>query len=133
MKSSQVFDVCHKRYRGLRGWLKEATGEVHAVNLDMPSAAYQWRPDRSRACEYVADFERIGRRALRRPEWRGRLLVSRGETCGWVRILAHWFVSTKSLFRKLALKPLCEKALNVRTRVFSERGRATAESKEGPL
>lgn len=26
-----------------------------------------------RACEYVADFERIGRRALRRTEWKGRL------------------------------------------------------------
>jgi hypothetical protein len=34
---------------------------------------YQWRPDRARACEYLADFERIGRHALRRPEWKGRL------------------------------------------------------------
>src|SRR5579871_3339752 len=32
-----------------------------------------WRPDRTRACEYVADFERIGREALRRPKWKGRL------------------------------------------------------------
>jgi hypothetical protein len=24
-------------------------------------------------CEYIADFERIGRDALRRPEWQGRL------------------------------------------------------------
>jgi hypothetical protein len=30
-------------------------------------------PSRARACEYVADFERIGRQALRRPEWKGRL------------------------------------------------------------
>ena len=30
-------------------------------------------PDRARACEYIADFERIGRHALRRPEWKGRL------------------------------------------------------------
>jgi hypothetical protein len=73
MKSSEVFDVCHKRYRGLRGWLKEAAGEVRAVDLEIPSAGYQWRPGRSRACEYIADFERIGRNALRRPEWRGRL------------------------------------------------------------
>ena len=28
---------------------------------------------RARACEYVADFERIGRHALRRAEWKGRL------------------------------------------------------------
>jgi hypothetical protein len=41
--------------------------------MEKPSAGYQWRPDRARACEYVADFERIGRRALRRPEWKGRL------------------------------------------------------------
>jgi hypothetical protein len=73
MKSSEVFEVCHKRYRGLRGWLSEATGNVRALDLDSPSTGYQWRPDRSRACEYVADFERIGRHALRRPEWKGRL------------------------------------------------------------
>lgn len=73
MKSSEVFEVCHKRYRGLRGWLSEATGNVRALDLDSPSTGYQWRPDRSRACEYVADFERIGRNALRRPEWKGRL------------------------------------------------------------
>lgn len=73
MKSSEVFEVCHKRYRGLRGWLEEATGQVRAVDLDMPSDGYRWRPDRSRACEYIADFERIGRHALRHPEWKGRL------------------------------------------------------------
>jgi len=73
MKSSDVFDVCHKRYRGLRGWLKEAAGQVRSLDLDTPSAGYQWRPERSRACEYMADFERIGRHALRRPEWKGRL------------------------------------------------------------
>src|SRR5271166_1350854 len=73
MKSSEVFEVCHKRYRGLRDWLEDATGEVRALNLDKPSAGYQWRPDRARACEYIADFERIGRHALRRTEWKGRL------------------------------------------------------------
>lgn len=73
MKSSDVFEVCHKRYRGLRGWLDEAAGQVRALELDTPSAGYQWRPERARACEYIADFERIGRQALRRPEWRGRL------------------------------------------------------------
>jgi hypothetical protein len=73
MKSSEVFEVCHTRYRGLRDWLEDATGQVRAVNLDKPSEGYHWRPDRSRACEYIADFERIGRRTLRRQEWRGRL------------------------------------------------------------
>jgi hypothetical protein len=43
------------------------------VNLDSPSSGYQWRPVRSRACEFVADFERIGKQALRRPQWKGRL------------------------------------------------------------
>ena len=33
----------------------------------------RWRPARGRACEYLADFERIGRRSLRRPQWKGRL------------------------------------------------------------
>jgi hypothetical protein len=73
MKSSDVFDVCHKRYRGLRGWLQDATGQVRALDLETPSAGYRWRPERSRACEYIADFERIGRQALRRSEWKGRL------------------------------------------------------------
>jgi hypothetical protein len=73
MKSSEVFEVCHKRYRGLRDWLEDATGEVRALDLDKPSAGYRWHPDRSRACEYIADFERIGRQALRRQEWKGRL------------------------------------------------------------
>lgn len=73
MKSSEVFEVCHKRYRGLRGWLDEATGQVRALELDTPSAGYQWRPERARACDYIADFERIGRQALERPEWKGRL------------------------------------------------------------
>ncbi|MBZ5696781.1 MAG: hypothetical protein LAN36_15655 [Acidobacteriia bacterium] len=73
MKSTEIFDVCHARYRGLREWLKDATGAVRSLDMEKPSAGYQWRPDRARACEYVADFERIGRRALRRPEWKGRL------------------------------------------------------------
>jgi hypothetical protein len=73
MKSKEIFEVCHGRYRGLRGWLKESTGSVKSVDLDMPSSGYQWRPDRGRACEYVADFERIGRHGLRRTEWKGRL------------------------------------------------------------
>ena len=73
MKSSEIFEVCHSRYRGLRHWLEDATGQVRALDLDKPSEGYRWRPDRSRACEYIADFERIGRQTLRRQEWKGRL------------------------------------------------------------
>ena len=73
MKAAEIFEVCHARYRGLRDWLAESTGSVRALDLDTPSSGYQWRPERARASEYVADFERIGRLALRRPEWKGRL------------------------------------------------------------
>ena len=73
MKAAEIFEVCHARYRGLRDWLADSTGSVRALDLDTPSSGFQWRPERARASEYVADFERIGRRALRRPEWKGRL------------------------------------------------------------
>lgn len=73
MKAREVFDVCHGRYRGLKEWLEETTGQIRALDLGSPSEGYQWRPGRVRASEYVADFERIGRRALRRHEWKGRL------------------------------------------------------------
>jgi hypothetical protein len=73
MKTTEIFEVCHARYRGLRQWLADSTGAVRSIPLDTPSSGYQWRPGRARACEYVADFERIGRHALRRPEWKGRL------------------------------------------------------------
>ncbi|HTW24007.1 MAG TPA: hypothetical protein VMD78_10435 [Candidatus Baltobacteraceae bacterium] len=77
MKPVEVFDACYTRYRGLREWLKDSSSSVRALNLDTPSTGYQWRPTRARACEYVADFERIGRHALRRPEWKGRLNLFR--------------------------------------------------------
>jgi hypothetical protein len=73
MKAKEIFEVCHTRYRGLREWLMDSTGSVRSIALDTPSSGYQWRPDRARSCEYIADFERIGRHALRRPEWKGRL------------------------------------------------------------
>ncbi|MGH9714099.1 MAG: hypothetical protein ACRD5M_12450 [Candidatus Acidiferrales bacterium] len=73
MKAAEIFDICHARYRGLHEWLEESTGNVRALVLGMPSAGYQWRPEHARASEYVADYERIGRHALRRPEWSGRL------------------------------------------------------------
>jgi hypothetical protein len=46
---------------------------VRSLDFEKPSTGYLWRPNRARACEYIADFERMGRRALRRPEWKGRL------------------------------------------------------------
>ncbi len=73
MKATDVFDECHGRYRGLREWLTDSTGSVRSLDFEKPSAGYLWRPDRARACDYVADFERIGRHALRRSEWKGRL------------------------------------------------------------
>jgi hypothetical protein len=73
MKAAHIFDVCHGCYRGLREWLKDSAGTVPAIDLENPSAGYQWRPEPGRACEYIADFERIGRRALARSEWKGRL------------------------------------------------------------
>ena len=73
MKAVEIFDVCHGRYRGLREWLDDSAGAVRSVDLGKPSEGYHWQPGRARACEYVADFERIGRHALRRAEWKGRL------------------------------------------------------------
>jgi len=73
MKPSDVFDDCHRRYRGLREWLADSTGSVRSLDLEKSVDQYLWRPDRARACDYIADFERIGRRSLTRPEWRGRL------------------------------------------------------------
>ena len=70
MKPQYVFDVCHQRYRGLRSFL---SGRIRAVDLERPSGGYQWRPERARALEFVADFENAGRRALWRPQWKGRL------------------------------------------------------------
>jgi hypothetical protein len=73
MKAVEIFDVCHGRYRGLREWLDDSAGAVRSLDMEKPSEGYHWRPGRARACEYVADFERIGRHALRRAEWKGRL------------------------------------------------------------
>jgi hypothetical protein len=74
MKPREIFDVCHARYKGLRAFLG---GHMAAIDLESPSDGYHWRPERARAEEFVADFERIAARALRRPEWRGRLKLFR--------------------------------------------------------
>jgi hypothetical protein len=73
MKPADIFAICFDRYRGIKERLAGSSGKLCAVDLDTPSLGYQWRPERVRACDYVADFERIGRSALRRPEWKGRL------------------------------------------------------------
>lgn len=72
MNAAEVFDACHGRYRSLREWLEESAGQIRAVDPAKPLDGYHWRPPRGRAAEYVADFERIGRESLRRPEWKGR-------------------------------------------------------------
>lgn len=74
MKPKEMFEVCHARYKTLRGFLN---GHVAALNWERPSESYHWRPEHARAEEYIADFERIAERALRRPEWRGRLKLFR--------------------------------------------------------
>ena len=73
MKAVEMFDICHSRYRGLREWLAGSSGAVRSPDLDMPASACRWRPEGARGCEYIADFERIGRQALKRREWTGRL------------------------------------------------------------
>jgi hypothetical protein len=72
MKASEIFDVCQGRYRSLQEWLAESTGQVRALDMESPSSGYKWRPVRARASEYMADYERIGRGALRRPQWNGK-------------------------------------------------------------
>ncbi len=73
IKAKEVCDACYGRYRSLHDWLEDTTGKVRAIDLESPSPGYSRRPARGRACEYIADFERIGRDALRRPQWKGRL------------------------------------------------------------
>jgi hypothetical protein len=74
MKPKEIFEVCHRRYKTMRGFLN---GHVAALDWERSSEPYHWRPERARAEEYIADFERIAERALRRPEWRGRLKLFR--------------------------------------------------------
>ena len=73
MKAAEIFNECYAPYRVLREWLKNSAGTVPAIDLENPSAGYQWRPEPGRACEYIVDFDRIGRRALSHSEWKGRL------------------------------------------------------------
>ena len=73
MKAADIFDACHGRYRGLVEWMADSTGSVRALTLGMSSSGYQWRPEHARASEYVADYEHIGRQALGRLAWSGRL------------------------------------------------------------
>jgi hypothetical protein len=70
MKPQEIFDICHERYRRMR---ERPAEKLRAVNLDQPSTSYQWRPDKTRAAEYLVDFEKAGSRVLARPQWSGRL------------------------------------------------------------
>jgi hypothetical protein len=81
MKPQHAFEICCERYRGMRAFLN---GSVRAVDLETPSSGYQWRPDRAGAADYVADFQLAGARALRRPEWKGRLQLFQNHFCGGV-------------------------------------------------
>lgn len=74
MKAKEIFETCHARYKTMRGFLG---GHVAPIDWERPSETYHWRPDRARAEDYVADFQRIAEHALRRPEWRGRLKLFR--------------------------------------------------------
>jgi hypothetical protein len=69
MKPQEMFDVCYGQYRSLRAWLGRKT---RAIDPKRPASGYVWRPERARAAEYIADFERIAGHALRKPEWKGR-------------------------------------------------------------
>ncbi|HKD62649.1 MAG TPA: hypothetical protein VKB40_01330 [Candidatus Acidoferrales bacterium] len=73
MKASKIFDSCHGRYRNLREWLAESTEQIRALDPESNYDCYHWRPAQVRAAEFVPDYERIGRKALGRPEWKGRL------------------------------------------------------------
>jgi hypothetical protein len=69
MQPQEIFDVCYAQYRSLRAWLGRKT---RAVDPKRPSGGYLWRPERARAAEFIADFERVAERALRKPSWDGR-------------------------------------------------------------
>jgi hypothetical protein len=72
----------------LKQFLAAVDGEIHSPveisacsapsptnHIKRPSGSASqeiWRPASGRACEYVADLERIRHDALRRPEWKGR-------------------------------------------------------------
>jgi hypothetical protein len=64
MKASEVFDSCHGRYRNLREWLAESTGQIRALDPESHYDGYHWRPVQARAAEFVADYERKGRLKL---------------------------------------------------------------------
>lgn len=69
MKPTEIFDACYGQYRSLREWLGRKT---RAIDPKRPANGYSWRPERARAAEYIADFERVAEQALRKPEWKGR-------------------------------------------------------------
>jgi hypothetical protein len=127
MKASEVFDSCHGRYRNLREWLAESTGQIRALDPESQYDGYHWRPVQARAAEFVADYERIGRKSAASTGVEGaveafrdlfctfggvqardfaggrggeylRLLARRSEACAGARVFADGIVSAVALF-----------------------------------
>jgi hypothetical protein len=45
MKACEIFDSCHGRYRNLREWLAESTGQIRALEPESHYDGYHWRPE----------------------------------------------------------------------------------------
>jgi len=138
MKLKEIFDVCYARYRGCKALLG---GHVSAVDLESPSEEYRWRPDRTRAEEYVADFERVAARALSRPGWEGRYklfrvyFLRRAEYRRAVSLVGvsadmfdYWFREVK----KTCGRAFSRAGLFPPSRYFRSREKAPAEAADAP-
>jgi hypothetical protein len=70
MRPRDAFDICHEAYISAKG---AETRGIGTIRLEY-GWDHVWRPDiLPRAVDYVADFQRAGRRALGAPRWRCRL------------------------------------------------------------
>jgi hypothetical protein len=85
MRPRDAFDICAEVYVNAKG---AETRGIGPVRLEC-SWKYIWRPDvLPRPVEYVADFQRAGRRALGAPRWRGRLRMFLLHYCALVEYRA---------------------------------------------
>jgi hypothetical protein len=57
----------------LQEWLEDTTVQVRAIDLESRSSGYHARPVRGRACRYLTDCKRIGRRSCRWAQRKARL------------------------------------------------------------
>jgi hypothetical protein len=71
VRPQDIFEVCYERYLAIRR-SKDWTVVSARMDVPVPSSGYSWRPDRVKAADYAADFERTGRRVLARSTWKGR-------------------------------------------------------------